>query len=182
MKYFLLLITSLSLIGCTRAETPKPVTKETVIEENDKIIEHVKPTHEYFNDEFELLLKEGKISGADFGIGDTAAEIRKTLGEPDYDGAGEGAKIIRYGNVSYIYPFSGEDKISGIEYKLENEYYLEGITGLLGKPDAAEVSEINGQYFVLYKLDGHKELWAYAETEKEDSPISVLKLKYKPEL
>ncbi|QOR66231.1 DUF4309 domain-containing protein [Cytobacillus suaedae] len=183
MKYFILLfILTMVLSGCSQDEQSE-VTKE--IKETEESKETAPqneekaetPTHEFFNEDFKNLLNEGKLANAEFGIGSTAAEIKEALGEPDLEDIWDGANILQYGNVVYGYSYLEEDDtIYIIEYAPEKDYYLADLTTLLGEPEVSEISDVNGRYFVLYHLEDLKELWVYNVNEKEDSPISHIKL------
>ncbi len=180
MKYFILLfILTMVLAGCAQDEKSE-VTNETTesketAPQNEETAE--KQSHEFFNEDFKALLNEGKLANADFGIGSTASEIKETLGEPDLEDVWDGANILQYGNYVYGYSYLEEDDtIYVIEYAPEKEYYLADLTALLGEPEISEISDVNGRYFVLYHLEGLKELWVYNQTEQEDSPIASIKL------
>lgn len=181
MRYFiLLLIIGMTLVGCSNEEKSE-VTEEMAAEETaSKEKEDTKqesPAHEYFNEEFKSLLDEGKLAGSEFGIGSTAAEIKEALGEPELEDVWDGANILQYGNFVYGYSYLEEDDtIYVIEHAIEKDYYIADLTILLGEPEVSEISDVNGKYFALYHLEDLKELWVYTNSEKEDSPISHIKL------
>ncbi|MDF0726099.1 DUF4309 domain-containing protein [Cytobacillus sp. S13-E01] len=181
MKYiFILLSITIVLIGCSQEKTSGPIEKEQVVGTKSEIKNEeteTTPEHEYFNEEFKNSISNGFLPGAEFGIGSTVSEIKASLGEPEVEDIWDGANILQYGSVVYGYPYLDDgNTIHVIQHAPETEYFLNDLKNLLGEPSVAEISDINGMFFVVYNLKENKQLWVYTTSDSDTSPISYLKL------